>query len=258
MINQTQKKWVDQYEMNPTGYIDLSIQNKVPHFWRDILKKTKLNKGDSVFEIGFGGGKQLIHLALVGMQVSGIECSPIATQNAMNNIAYFQKKYDKQLGINLFEGDFERFVPQKCYQMCYSVGVAEHYLDAKERIAFYKKQHEILVSGGKIVVYVPSGTHSRRALMREKKLGGYNIPEIDYTVKSMTDDLLESGFRNIKVYPVHLYSYLLDTYTSRSTMSKVCAISMYILFNKCLYRLLSENFKEKHAYTLIGIGEKNG
>src|SRR5256712_6199704 len=63
--------------------------------------------------------------------------------------------------------------------------------------------------GGHVVCVVPSGTHPLRARMRAEGLGGYRVPEIDYTPALLEGEMREAGGSAVRVIPHNLFGYRL-------------------------------------------------
>ena len=73
------------------------------------------------------------------------------------------------------------------------------FLDDKERINVLKKMFLMTKKNGYIVSIVPSGMHVFRKKMKEFNLGGYIIPEIDYTDVLMFKEMKMCGGEEIVI-----------------------------------------------------------
>src|SRR4029453_3360544 len=99
----------------------------------------------------------------------------------------------RPLPIELVEGDFLTFSATGAYDLVFNVGVVEHFLDPQERRQAVRRMFDLARPGGYVVSVVPSGAHPLRARMRAEGLGGYCVPEIDYTAQSLEAEMREAG-----------------------------------------------------------------
>ena len=110
--------------------------------------------------------------------------------------------------------------------------------------------------GGFIVSAVPNGYHEFRHQQREKGLGGYNIPEIDYSPEMIFFEMKRAGGEHVQVLPHDLFGYLkIKDGGDRST-----AINkfLYLLGQIPLLQFLPISFFRRHAYWWIAIARKPG
>ena len=135
------------------------------------------------------------------------------------------------------------------FDLVYQVGVIEHFLDEGERLKALQKMFEITGFGGFVLSIVPSGMHPLRQLMKEKNLGGYDIPEIDYTPELMVEELEKCGGRNIRVLPHNLGGYL------RMRPGLFYKIIFYLL-QLIPLDWLPRNIAFRHCGSFIGIAQK--
>lgn len=242
------------YEGRVTNWFEYLNAIRLTRTWKKIFKVVKLKPGTLVFEFGCGGGKHLVPLAARGYRCFGIDCSKEVIERCKNFIHDAEKYSKGNLNINIYEGDFASFNLNETYDLVFNFGVIEHFLDRKERISLLKKMFNICKSGGYVVSVVPSGVHPLREKMKTKKLGGYSIPEIDYSPELMIQEMKEVGAEDIKVLPHNLFGYLLID-------NKVSFLTR--IFNKSFYlflQLLPEFMTRrafKHSFSLICIGRKN-
>src|SRR2546425_5062009 len=82
-------------------------------------------------------------------------------------------------------------------------------LDDDERRRAVGRMFSLCAPGGHVVCVVPSGTHPLRARMRAEGLGGYRVPEIDYTPALLEAEMREAGSSAVRVIPHNLFGYRL-------------------------------------------------
>jgi len=208
-------------------------------------------KPGRVFDFGFGGGIHLVQFALNNWDCVGIDVSEEVLKRAQNFIAEIEKVSGANLKIKLLAGDFFEYLPSgnEQFDIVYQVGVIEHFLDENERLKALQKMFEITKPGGFILSIVPSGMHPLRQLMKEKNLGGYDIPEIDYTPELMAEELGKCGGRKITVLPHNLGGYL------RLRPGLIYKIIFYLLQLASL-DWLPKKIAFRHCGSIIGIAQK--
>ena len=225
--------------------------------WRYILKKTKLHPPGKVFEVGSGGGIHLVQLALRGFKMTGNEYSPNGIRKTKEFIKEVESYHKHKLPIELIQGDFLEIEIPFGYDFVFQFGVFEHFLEIDQRVLATTKCYDLLRTGGCFVSFVPSGMHVRRERMRTEHECGYEVPEIDYTVELMEQEMQTVGFQNITIYPYSYFQYLLGCPPPSNVVNKMLALLFYSFMNVCLpERLLSTGFRQRHALGLIGIAWK--
>ena len=241
------------YEHHCHSVEEIKLLKKFGRVWNKIFKSTAVAPPARLFELGCGGGKHLAQLALNGFEVHGIDVSEAVATNAQNyleEIRAFQPIKAHVEVANIFE-----YQSSKTYDMCFHFGVVEHFLKSAERYQVWEKLVALTRPGGWVVSVVPCGRHFMRAMMRNQRLGGYNIPEIDYACS-----LHRSEFNRFNLNPIitipHNYFAFLSAH-SLPIVSKVLYPIFFILGNLSFpYLPLSDTIKETCAATLIVIGQR--
>lgn len=221
--------------------------------WRKILKITKLTPPARLFELGCGGGIHLARLALNEFEVHGIDVSDTVvarTQNYLDEVDRFKPiKASVQLA-NIFE-----YQSSNMYDMCFHFGVVEHFLELSQRQQIWEKLYGLTKPSGWIVSVVPCGQHFMRGMVRNKGLGGYIIPEIDYSCSSHRREFQDIGLNPVYAMSHNYFSFL-STHPSQ-LVSKVFYPVSFLLGNILLpYIPLAESIKEVCAQSLIVLGQK--
>ncbi len=227
-------------------------------FWKTVLKTTKINPNTEnlkIFEFGCGGCKHLIPFALKGVSCVGLDCSKEVLERSKNYISEVSKFSEKTLDIKLIYKDFLKYNDSKEeFDLVFHVGALEHFLDDKERMYALKKMFDLTKPGGYVVSAVPNGVHILRNKMRKFNLGGYGIPEIDYSPELIYKEMKECGGENIKVLPYNLFLYVLFDRSNPIfyPIKKLFYYSTQII----PLSLLPKSFSYKHTGLLIGIAKK--
>jgi SAM-dependent methyltransferase len=240
------------YEHHCHNVTEMEEIRRLNRTWKKILKLTKLHPHASVFELGCGGGHELAKLAVWGYEVYGIDISLEVIVRAK----HYLKEVDNYYAIkaNVEVGDIFEYESPSTYDMCFHVGVIEHYLETGERQTIWGKLYDLTKPGGWIVSVVPCGHHFMRKTMREKGLGGYNIPEIDYSIRLHKEEFEQIGLNPIYAQP---HSYFGFFSMSSNIISKFIYYNLYLLGNIVIpYLPINNNIKEKYASSLIIIGQK--
>ncbi|MDP3052553.1 MAG: class I SAM-dependent methyltransferase [bacterium] len=249
------------YEQHISKKGDYRKVRNFSRVWRRIFREIKLNpffRNDlNIFEVGCGGGGQLMMFALNGWKCVGLDCSEEVLKRAGNYIQEASAIRKEDLNITLICEDFLNYKPSGGlkFDVVFHVGVLEHFLDESERLMFLKKMFDLSKPGGYIISIVPSGIHPLRQKMRQFKLGGYNIPEIDYNPSLITKEFKECGAEDIKILPHNILGYFLID--NKNFIINALRRIIYYFFQIIPSSGVPFNFALKHASTLIGIAKKS-
>lgn len=232
---------------------DLKKIKKYRRVWQRILKVTNLQPSSRIFELGCGGGFQLGALAVNGFEVYGIDVSQDVAGRAKNYLKEISSFQSIKATVEV--ADIFKYQDSNMYDMCFHFGVVEHFLELPQRQIIWNKLYDLTKPGGWIVSVVPCGLHFMRKMVREKGLGGYEVPEIDYSCYSHRQE-----FEDLNLSPIytltHNYFSFLFTHPSE-LVSKLIAPSLFITGNTLLpYLPIPEKVKERYAQTIIVIGKK--
>jgi len=195
------------YERRISTVAEFRRLRRLSRTWRIILGRVRLAGHASVFEFGCGGGNQLVPLALRGFRCVGIDCSEEALDRCRRLVADAERFGGRPLDIRLHHGDFLHFRGQATYDLVFNFGVAEHFLDDVERGQAVAGMFALCRAGGHVVSVVPSGTHPWRERVRREGLGGYVVPEIDYTPALLESEMRAAGAVSVQVIPHNLFGY---------------------------------------------------
>lgn len=253
---QTTQAWRDVLRREGYEHADSAGQFlRFSRMWRKILSHTGFSSGTSaarrVFEVGFGGGKHLIPFACAGWHASGVDCSSDVADRAHVFQAHAESLVGHELSVRFEVGDFFDYQTDDLYDLVFHVGVIEHFLDDAERLIFLRKMFAITAPGGFVVSIVPSGAHPWRSAMKAQRLGGYDIPEIDYTRQRMEQEFADCGARNILILPHNIFSY-------RRMRPSLFNTALYYFFQLIPEFFLPSSFLFRHAGTIVGIARKSG
>lgn len=256
------EKWVevlkrDGYEEHIYKKSECRKMKKFSRVWRRIFRCINLNpygRNDlSIFEVGCGGCKHLVQFALNGWKCVGIDCSEEVLKRAKNYIREISRICRNKLDIELIYGDFLNYIPiEEKFDIVFHVGVLEHFLNLKERMIALKKMFDLTKPGGYVISIVPNGIHPLRKEMKEKGLGGYFIPEIDYTPELLFREMKEFGRRDIHIFGHNIFSYLLLKKSRWFLFKKI----IYLIWQIIPISLLPSKFIFRKAGTLIAIAKK--
>jgi 2-polyprenyl-3-methyl-5-hydroxy-6-metoxy-1,4-benzoquinol methylase len=247
------------YEPPP---ISLSLRIKIAFLtrtWRRILRHTRLKLSDpvSVLEFGCGGGAQLIPLFANGWACVGIDCSKEVLFRARQHKEQVvnHKLIKKDNGsIHFIHDDFLDLTSDKQFDMTFQFGVLEHFLSAEKRKLYMHKMFDTVKPGGFVVNFVPNGEHLFRKKQKALQLGGYDIPEIDYSVESLKEEMLSCGASYAHVLPHDLMGSL--KIREEKGFKKLLNWGLYIIWQTSFLQKLPMYFQRRHAFSLIGIGIK--
>lgn len=254
------EKWVEKlktggYEHALTDKKECRNLKKLPRIWRRILKAVEINinnfENKSIFEVGCGGGKHLMPFVMRGWKAVGIDVSDEVLKRAEEFFDSAKDKCGIEENIDFVAGDFFDYESSNRYDLVFHAGVIEHFLNDSERLEFLQKMFQIVKPGGYVISIVPNGIHPLRAKMKEQKLGGYDIPEIDYSPELMTREFISCGAENVRILAHNLFNhFLIDN--KRSLVKKL----IFYKFQLIPAFLLPKKFSCGKAGALIAVGRK--
>ena len=222
--------------------------------WHRILKLSDMGprtKRRTVFEVGCGGGIHLVQFALQGWNCFGLDVSSEVLDRAKRFIGEIEQYAGRKLSIHLYTGDIIDFEVGSFEKsdLVFHVGVLEHFLDDAQRLLALKKMFAFAKPGGYVVSVVPNGMHPWRKPMKEQRLGGYNIPEIDYTNVLMEHEFKECGATDIVILPHNLFDYMR---LKKNFLFKI----VYYFAQTVPLSWIPKSFAFRHSGTIIGIARR--
>jgi len=262
-MNSVAKQWEESlknsgYEHHGKGLRACCRLRRYPRVWRRIFKYFKRLPQPfpmKVFEVGCGGGKQLIPFVLQGHTCMGIDCSAEVLERARRFIAEATTACGTKADVKYIHGDFLEYGGSETFDLVFHVGVLEHFLDEQERMRALQNMFALVKPGGWVVSIVPSGMHPLREKMKQLGLGGYNIPEVDYTDTLMQKELERCGGKDIIVLPHNIFGYwLIDRH--RSFFVRVMKKVLYYCIQLLDFLIVSRRVRLMHSSTLIGMARK--
>ncbi|MEK7476861.1 MAG: methyltransferase domain-containing protein [Candidatus Coatesbacteria bacterium] len=225
--------------------------------WRRILRHTGLGRTGAVraLEVGCAGGQQCIRLFANGWHCVGLDLSPEVIGRARLYARRVKQVLAPRGSMRFVVGDFMTWrPPARRFDLVFHVGVLEHFLDRRRRLAFLRRMFLMARPGGWVMSMVPNGLHVMRAEQRRKGLGGYNVPEIDYSSRLVAREMEQCGAAHVEVLHHNVFGYL-RIKPSRGLM-KPARLAAYGLLQAFPWRVMPRAFLDRHAYWLIGLGRK--
>lgn len=243
------------YELSVKSRRDVRRLSRLSRTWRIILNATGLKPPASVFELGCGGGAQLIPLALNGFVCRGIDASAEVLARFTRTVEVVSSWEGRPLPIKVVEADFLRYRMGEGeeYDLVFHFGVLEHYLDHTKRLEVLGKMVRMCRPGGYLVSVVPSGLHPERKRQRALGLGGYCVPEIDYSPSLMSAEFKVVGAEPLMVRCHNLFGYL-RMKPNVGQLQRLIDNAVY--YAAQLSPALEGGFATRHAGSFIGIARR--
>jgi SAM-dependent methyltransferase len=256
------EKWRKDLEQH--GYdhaneaIDIKSLEHFPRVWKKIFsalpQELRTRKDRSAFEVGTGGARHLVSLALNGWRSAGIDVSKDVLDRAHEFIRKVESIVGRSLNIELILADLFDYSSEEKFDVVFHFGVIEHFLEDEVRLEFLRKMFELTRPGGYVLSVVPSGVHPERARFKNEHLGGYDIPEIDYGPDLMRKELEAVGAKNIEVLPHNLFGYF--PVDNDKGLKKLFKKLFFYAVQLLPASWFPKKFSYRHAYSLIAIGRK--
>ena len=127
------KKTVKYYEENALNYLNETQTCNMSHLYSFFLKY--LSPSDSILDIGFGSGRDMLEFKKMGFQVFGIDPTPMFVKNA------------KKLGLNVLNNSIEEYQSEQKYDGIWACASLLH-IEKKDLSKVLKKCAEILKENG--------------------------------------------------------------------------------------------------------------
>lgn len=243
------------YEHHAPGPKGVADAKRFSRIWKRVLGKLGKDRfPESVFEFGCGGGKHLSAFAFAGSRCVGLDVSNEVLRRAEVYKKELEGSSGQKLDMNFVNKDFFDFQTEEKFDLVFHVGVLEHFLEEETRMAALRKMFEITKPGGYVVSIVPSGMHPLRKKMRTEGLGGYDIPEIDYSDDIMRREFESCGSSKTIIMPHSMFGHFLIT--KESALVRILKKIAYLGFQIIPPQIMPKKFSLKKGFTLIGIAEK--
>lgn len=253
-------KWVkalenDAYEHHCYSQQDLVRIKKLGRIWKEIIKRTSIKPPQTIFELGCGGGKHLAAMALNGFQVHGIDVSPQVVGRCKNYLNEVSQYAATPITATVENADIFEYKATTQYDLTYHFGVIEHFLELSDRRIVWQKLYELTKSGGWMISVVPNGSHFWREYIRQNNLCGYNIAEIDYSVRMHEQEFLDTKLEDVTAIPWNYFGFLEGIVQGQFNkgLAKVFHLSSNLLMPLVP---LPNTTKEKFAHALLVLGRK--
>jgi 2-polyprenyl-3-methyl-5-hydroxy-6-metoxy-1,4-benzoquinol methylase len=239
-------------------FINCKESSKANRVWKRILKI--INKNNSklkFFDIGSGGGQNVVMLAMNKHSCVGIDISEDVINRSKDYINVIKNNcgdVDVKVYVdNIFELNILHEHKESC-DVVYHFGVIEHFLEDEERILFLENMMKLLKPGGYVVSVVPSGSHPLRERQQKESIWGYLVPEVNYNYRLMFGELESVSLENIKVLPHSMFTYL--TWDRSNKLKYLLRKIFFLSMQLVPIKLFSNKFSFKHCGSVIGIGRK--
>lgn len=228
---------------------------KMSRVWRKALAHTGLKPPARFLEIGCGGGIHLAGLAMNGFEVRGIDISPEVVNRCKEYLRAINWQSGKVLAAEVEVADVFSYESQDLYDMTYHFGVVEHFLETEERLEIWRRMFNAAKPNGWIMSVVPNGSHYWRRKIRREGLCGYDIPEVDYSVRMHEEEFRKAGLKEVIAIPWNYFGFLSGIVSSN--VQKKISKPLFLASNLLLPALpISRTLKEKYAHSLIVFGRK--
>lgn len=166
-------------------------------FYKRMISEMRIQKGDRVYEIGYGPGIgiHMIASSISDCTISGIDFSELMVKMASKR----NKKFIDAGRVTLKYGDLiTADATGERYDKIFCVNVIYFWKDLKP---VFQKIHSMLSSEGSFCIFMTPS---------EDLEGGFAVEFNKYSIEEVVDALKESGFKNVRYkredgYYIHSY-----------------------------------------------------
>jgi len=250
-------KKVGGYEPVPVGRLTALRFAVLSRAWRRILRRTGFSAFAPIraLDVGCAGGYQCVRLSANGWHCVGLDASPDVIRHARQFARNVRSVMRPRGTMRFVVGDFFKYrPPARGFDLVFHVGVVEHFLDRRERLAFLKRMFAAARPGGYVMSMVPNGQHVLRRKMRRHGLGGYIVPEIDYSADLVEREMKACGAVDVTVLHHNVFGYL--RIKDSHGLVRAAELALYALLQLFPWRIMPRRFLDRRAFWLIGIGRK--
>tara|TARA_A100000164_G_scaffold380712_1_gene429226 strand:- start:3150 stop:3866 length:717 start_codon:yes stop_codon:yes gene_type:complete len=155
-------------------------KNEYPKSLASYLKELNINDEGAILDVGCGRGDLMRAFHELGHNVMGLDISESSIE------------FCAPLAVDVINFDSEKFpFEDSSFSSLYSKSVIEH---LRNPLNMMRESHRVLEEGGKAIFLTPSWvhTHSKSFYIDHTHVTPFTLP-------SLRDALLMSGFKNVKV-----------------------------------------------------------
>jgi cyclopropane fatty-acyl-phospholipid synthase-like methyltransferase len=120
-----------------------------------VVERLKLNRADNFLDIGCGRGEMVIYHAITGGKSTGVDFSDEAIKLAK------EKARELNADCSFIVSSFEKIDEQNKFDKIVSIDFIEH-ISVEEGKAFFTKCYNLLLPGGRLVMYTYPNTIRRK------------------------------------------------------------------------------------------------
>ena len=168
------------------GYLDVIYseerkpKNDYPKLLAGYLEKLYFNQKGTMLDVGCGRGDLLLEFYNLGYKIRGLDISDSS------------KEFCAPHPVDILNFEHEKFpFPDETFSFLYSKSVIEH---LNNPLHTMKESYRVLERGGKAVFLTPSWNHTYATSFYID-----HTHVTPFTLPSLRDSLLMSGFKNVKV-----------------------------------------------------------
>lgn len=255
-LDKTERVWKtgreDSYRFTVSRKHLFRIKYLKTTFLKKVIKHGKIKKGSKILDVGCGGGTDSVPLALMGCEVTAIDVNENMIKNLMEYKNGVEVVIGNELKIDAIVGNLiDVKLNENYYDVVFSNGVLEHYLDDKMRKRVIEKMAKFVKPGGYIITGVPNGKHPFRQKFKKEGLAGYSkeLPELDYSKELFEIDFNMDKLKIEVVDGIYLFMYVLSLPAFRGKL-KYLILPFYIII-RLLERFFPKSFKRRFGFWLI-------
>lgn len=233
----------DKYWQETKFDDELIVKNlKNSYFWQELKKKIESFRDLKIIELGSGRGEMSLLMALEGANITLVDESKYALEEAKKLYKKFNCK------VNLLQQDIFG-IKKDNFDIALSFGLAEHF-NGEKRFEVFKRHYDLIKKDGMIIVSIPNAKcflyQIYKFLAQLFRVWKYGI-EIPYSKKEL-DEIAKK--LEIKKY------WILESSFLNAFYHFLIINPLKILGINLKERFMDTKILNKYGYALIFIGEK--
>ncbi|MDA7857894.1 class I SAM-dependent methyltransferase [bacterium] len=175
---------------------------KTGNLIKRMLEYSEIKSLGKVLEVGFGSGKRSLAFAMLGFDVTAIDCSDYIIAN-FNQTLKLGSEYLANAKLKIVKTDAMNLnLNNNCFDLVFNEGVVEHWLEKKDRLKVIGEMYRVTKYNGTVGITVPNGKHFLDWWWDLTKYPGFvqELPMFHYGYKELKKEMRDVGLKDVRIF----------------------------------------------------------
>jgi len=220
--------------------------------FRLVTSRVRLDGSCRLLDAGCGSGTFGLYMALAtGCQATLLDYSPQALSFAQEVCRRLSNMYGCEIRADFVRGDLRKLSYRDEFDVVWSEGVVEHWLDEAERLHVIRQKVEAARPGGVVFAVVPNG---RNPFYQRWIAQHGDIPERGFTAEELERLMRLAGLDEVEVFGFRAYKSPVQ-YGPFWRRLKFVGGMLWML-EKALPSDIRRPLQLRFGYELVGVGRR--